>query len=163
MARCVVCLIAWDPKPAQINFHGLCNSCFSIYDRLKRSGRSADRSGRICSDNERFFAYAIFPFSETSGIKRLSREINFSVSLINIGSNKAKVILGVRDATELSISEAKSLVEKAPCEIVEGLEKWKAMEIAKKLKSLGADVKIINKPVEDVSSANEPTPENLTD
>ena len=79
MDKCVVCLIAWDPKPKQIIFHGLCNSCFSIYDRLKHSGRFADRSSRICSDNETFFAYALFPFSETSGIQRLRTEIGFSV------------------------------------------------------------------------------------
>jgi ribosomal protein L7/L12 len=110
-----------------------------------------------------FLLMRFFSFSETSGIQRLRTEIGFSVQLINIGSNKAKVIFGVRDVAELSISEAKFLVEKAPCEIVEGVGKWKAFEIAKKLKSLGADVKIINKLDNDASSVNEPAPDKFTD
>jgi len=147
MAMCVVCQAAWDPKPMQMNFHGLCSPCFSLYDNLKRRGRMAERSGKKCSDNETFFASALFPFSEASGIERLRREINFSVSIINSGPNKARVIWVIRNATGKTLQESKHLVDNAPCKILEGLEKGLALELATRLKSLGADAKITNEKV----------------
>jgi hypothetical protein len=73
MLICVVCGNQWSPK--HLNFHDLCNSCFGVYGRLKHVGRAAERMGRECSDNERFFAYTMFPFSDSSGVDRLNSEL----------------------------------------------------------------------------------------
>ena len=73
MLICVVCEGQWNSK--HMNFHDLCDTCFGVYDRLKHAGRAAERMGRECSDNERFFAYTMFPFSDSCGVDRLKGEL----------------------------------------------------------------------------------------
>ena len=66
----------------------------------------------------------------------------FTVSLIEVGTNKINVIKVVREITSLGLKEAKDLVESAPKPIKEGIPKDEAEAIKKKFEEVGAKVEI---------------------
>lgn len=66
----------------------------------------------------------------------------FDVILAEAGANKVAVIKAVRGATGLGLKEAKDLVDNAPKEIKEGLDKAAAEEAQKKLEEAGAKVEL---------------------
>ena len=66
----------------------------------------------------------------------------FNVVLKEIGGNKIAVIKAVRELTPLGLKEAKDLVEGAPANVKEGVEKAEAEEIQKKLEEAGASVEV---------------------
>ena len=66
----------------------------------------------------------------------------FSVILVDIGSQKINVIKAVKNATGLGLTEAKSLVESAPKPIKEGLIKADAEKLKADLEAAGAKVEI---------------------
>ena len=65
---------------------------------------------------------------------------SFDVVLEGYGDNKINVIKAVRELTSLGLKEAKDLVEGAPKNVLEGVDKAKAEEAAQKLKDAGAAV-----------------------
>ncbi|MFC1659762.1 50S ribosomal protein L7/L12, partial [Pseudomonadota bacterium] len=67
---------------------------------------------------------------------------DFTVVLESFGDNKINVIKEVRTITGLGLKEAKDLVEGAPKNVKEGVEKAEAEEIKKKLEAAGAKVKL---------------------
>jgi large subunit ribosomal protein L7/L12 len=66
----------------------------------------------------------------------------FDVSLVEVGSDKIKVIKVVREVTSLGLKEAKDLVESAPKSLKEGVNKNEAAAIKKKFEDVGAKVEI---------------------
>ena len=66
----------------------------------------------------------------------------FDVVMTSFGSQKVPVIKVVREITGLGLKEAKDLVESAPANVKEGVEKGEADEIAKKLEEAGASVEV---------------------
>ena len=66
----------------------------------------------------------------------------FDVVLASFGSQKVPVIKAVREITGLGLKEAKDLVEGAPANVKEGVEKAEAEEIQKKLEEAGATVEV---------------------
>ena len=66
----------------------------------------------------------------------------FNVNLVEIGSEKIKVIKVVREVTSLGLKEAKDLVESAPKPLKEGVNKDEAAAIKKKFEDVGAKVEI---------------------
>ncbi len=66
----------------------------------------------------------------------------FTVVLTASGDNKINVIKEVRAITSLGLKEAKDLVEGAPKNVKEGVDKKTADEIKKKLEAAGAKVDI---------------------
>ena len=66
----------------------------------------------------------------------------FTVSLIEVGTNKINVIKVVREITALGLKEAKDLVESAPKPIKEAIPKDEANAIKKKFEDVGAKVEI---------------------
>ncbi|HEV8316360.1 MAG TPA: 50S ribosomal protein L7/L12 [Vicinamibacterales bacterium] len=66
----------------------------------------------------------------------------FNVNLVEIGSEKIKVIKVVREVTSLGLKEAKDLVESAPKPLKEGVNKDEAEAIRKKFEEVGAKVEI---------------------
>ncbi len=64
----------------------------------------------------------------------------FDVILEEIGSEKIKVIKVVREITGLGLKEAKELVDGAPSNIKEGVEKAEAESIKAQLEEVGAEV-----------------------
>ena len=65
---------------------------------------------------------------------------SFDVELTEVGPNKVKVIKVVREATGLSLKEAKDVVDGAPKVIKEGASKAEAEEMKTKLEAEGAKV-----------------------
>jgi large subunit ribosomal protein L7/L12 len=66
----------------------------------------------------------------------------FNVVLLDAGSQKIQVIKEVRAATGLGLKEAKDLVDGAPNNVKEGLDKKAAEELKEKLEKVGAKVEI---------------------
>lgn len=64
----------------------------------------------------------------------------FTVVLKEVGGEKIKVIKAVREITGLGLKEAKALVDGAPANVKEGVEKAEADEIKTKLEEVGAAV-----------------------
>lgn len=69
-------------------------------------------------------------------------QTDFTVVLSSSGAEKIKVIKVVRELTGLGLKEAKELVDSAPSNIKEGIEKGEAEEIKKQLEEAGAVVEL---------------------
>ena len=67
-------------------------------------------------------------------------QTEFNVELTEVGPNKVKVIKVVREITGLGLKEAKELVDGAPKNIKEGVEKAEADDIKAKVEAEGAKV-----------------------
>jgi len=70
----------------------------------------------------------------------VEEKTSFDVVLEGYGDNKIAVIKAVRELTSLGLKEAKDLVEGAPKNVLEGVDKTKGEEAAQKLKDAGAAV-----------------------
>ena len=66
----------------------------------------------------------------------------FTIVLTAAGDKKINVIKEIRTITTLGLKEAKDLVESAPKEVKEGVNKKEAEEIKKKLEAAGAKVEL---------------------
>ena len=69
-------------------------------------------------------------------------QTEFTVVLAEIGGEKIKVIKAVREITGLGLKEAKEVVDKAPSNVKESVEKEEAEAIKKQLEEVGATVEI---------------------
>lgn len=67
---------------------------------------------------------------------------DFTVVLAEVGGEKIKVIKAVRELTGLGLKEAKALVDGAPSNIKEDVEKAEAEAIKAKLEEVGAKVEM---------------------
>lgn len=67
-------------------------------------------------------------------------QTEFTVVLEAAGGEKIKVIKAVRELTGLGLKEAKELVDGAPSNVKEGIEKAEAEAIKKQLEEVGATV-----------------------
>jgi len=85
----------------------------------------------------------MMPAGEAAEEKPAEEKTSFDVELKDFGSAKIKVIKVVREATSLSLKEAKSLVESAPAKIKEGVSREEAEELKKQIEEVGGTVEII--------------------
>lgn len=69
-------------------------------------------------------------------------QTEFTVVLAEVGSEKIKVIKAVREITGLGLKEAKELVDGAPSNVKEGIEKAEAEAIKTQLEEVGAKVEL---------------------
>ena len=69
-------------------------------------------------------------------------QIEFEVSIKEIGPNKINVIKAVREVTSLGLREAKELVESAPTRVKDSVPKDEAETIKNKLEEAGAVVEV---------------------
>jgi large subunit ribosomal protein L7/L12 len=67
----------------------------------------------------------------------------WNVVLKDFGANKINVIKAVREVTTLGLKEAKDLVEAAPTNVKEGVDKAEADSVKAKLVEAGATVDIV--------------------
>jgi large subunit ribosomal protein L7/L12 len=67
-------------------------------------------------------------------------QTEFTVVLKEVGDQKIKVIKVVREITGLGLKDAKALVDGAPANVKEGVEKAEADDIKAKLEEVGATV-----------------------
>lgn len=66
----------------------------------------------------------------------------FTVVLKEVGSEKIKVIKAVREITGLGLKEAKELVDGAPSNVKEGVEKGEAEALKGQLEEVGAVIEL---------------------
>ena len=74
------------------------------------------------------------------GAAAAEEQTEFTVVLEAAGAEKIKVIKAVRELTGLGLKEAKELVDGAPSNIKEGIEKAEAEAIKTQLEEVGAEV-----------------------
>src|SRR5258708_15059293 len=77
-----------------------------------------------------------------AGAPAAEAQTEFTVVLKEAGANKIGVIKEVRAITGLGLKEAKDLVEAAPKNVKEGVNKAESEEIKKKLEAAGAKVEL---------------------
>lgn len=87
-------------------------------------------------------AVAVAAPAAGGGAAAAEEKTEFNVVLESFGENKVNVIKVVRELTGLGLKEAKDLVEAAPTNIKEGVDKKTAEEIKKKLEEAGAKVAV---------------------
>lgn len=72
----------------------------------------------------------------------VEEQTEFTVVLAGAGAEKIKVIKVIRELTGLGLKEAKDLVDGAPANVKEGIEKAEAEAIKAKLVEAGATVEV---------------------
>jgi len=77
-----------------------------------------------------------------NGAAAAEEQTEFTVVLAGIGQEKIKVIKVVRELTGLGLKEAKDLVDTAPQNVKEGIEKAEAEAIKAQLEEVGATVEL---------------------
>lgn len=82
------------------------------------------------------------PVAGGEGAEAAEEQTEFTVVLKDSGSNKIAVIKEVRGLTGLGLKEAKDLVDGAPSNIKEGVDKAEAEAIKAKLTEAGATVEL---------------------
>jgi len=93
---------------------------------------------------EEFGVSAAAPVAAAGGAVVVEEEekTDFDVVLAAVGSEKINVIKVVRAITGLGLKEAKDLVDSAPANVKEGIEKGEAEAIKKQLEEVGATVEL---------------------
>lgn len=91
---------------------------------------------------EEFGVSAAAPVAVVAGGAAATEEeqTEFTVVLNAAGAEKIKVIKAVREITGLGLKEAKELVDTAPSNVKEGIEKAEAEAIKAQLEEVGAEV-----------------------
>lgn len=87
-------------------------------------------------------AVATAPGAGGEGAAPAEEKSDFNVELTDAGGQKIAVIKAVRAVTELSLQEAKDIVEKAPSVIKENVPKEEAEDMKKTLEEAGAKVEL---------------------
>jgi large subunit ribosomal protein L7/L12 len=93
---------------------------------------------------EEFGVSAAAPVAVAGAVAGAAEEeqTEFTVVLAEAGSEKIKVIKAVRELTGLGLKEAKALVDGAPANVKEGIEKAEAEAIKTQLEEVGAKVEL---------------------
>lgn len=91
---------------------------------------------------EEFGVSAAAPVAVAGAAEGAAQEeqTSFTVVLSEIGAQKIKVIKVVREITGLGLKEAKALVDEAPSNVKEDIDKDEAEDIKAKLEEAGATV-----------------------
>ena len=91
---------------------------------------------------EEFGVSAAAPVAVVAGgtVGTEEEQTEFTVVLNAAGAEKIKVIKAVREITGLGLKEAKELVDTAPSNVKEGIEKAEAEAIKAQLEEVGAEV-----------------------
>lgn len=91
-------------------------------------------------------AYAAGPAPAADGgaaaAPAAEEQTEFNVVLTDFGGNKINVIKAIRELTSLGLKEAKELVESAPKNVKEGVNKEEAEAAVAKLREAGATAEV---------------------
>ena len=99
---------------------------------------------KLVKELEEKFGVSAAPVAVAGGAVAAAAEeqTEFTIVLTDGGATKINVIKEVRAITGLGLKEAKDLVEGAPKNVKEGVDKKEAEEIKKKLEAAGAKVQL---------------------
>ena len=87
-------------------------------------------------------AAAAPPAGAAAAAEPVEEQTEFTVVLQSFGENKINVIKAIREVTALGLKEAKELVESAPVNVKEGVNKEEAESVKSKLADAGATVEV---------------------
>ena len=87
-------------------------------------------------------AAAVVVSAGGDGPAAAEEKTSFNVILKSGGANKLAVVKIVKELTGLGLKEAKDLVDSAPANVKEGIEKAEAEAIKKQLEEVGAAVEL---------------------
>lgn len=97
---------------------------------------------KACEEEFGVSAAAPVAVAGAAGAAEVEEQTEFTVVLTSAGSEKIKVIKVVRELTGLGLKEAKELVDGAPSNVKEGIEKAEAEAIKAQLEEVGAGVEL---------------------
>ena len=97
---------------------------------------------KACEEEFGVSAAAPVAVAAAGGAEAAAEQTEFTVVLKEAGAEKIKVIKAVREITGLGLKEAKELVDGAPSNIKENVEKAEADSIKAKLEEVGAGVEL---------------------
>ncbi len=97
---------------------------------------------KACEEEFGVSAAAPVAVAGAAAAAEVEEQTEFTVVLAGVGSEKIKVIKVVRELTGLGLKEAKDLVDNAPQNIKEGIEKPEAEAIKAQLEEAGATVEL---------------------
>jgi len=97
---------------------------------------------KACEEEFGVSAAAPVAVVAAAGGEAAAEQTEFTVVLKSAGAEKIKVIKAVRELTGLGLKEAKELVDGAPKNIKENIEKAEAEAIKAKLEEVGAEVEM---------------------
>ncbi|MCR5182493.1 MAG: 50S ribosomal protein L7/L12 [Clostridia bacterium] len=95
---------------------------------------------KACEEEFGVSAAAPVAVAGVAATAEVEEQTEFTVVLNAIGNEKIKVIKVVREITGLGLKEAKELVDGAPSNVKEGIEKAEAEAIKAQLEEVGAEV-----------------------
>ena len=95
---------------------------------------------KACEEEFGVSAAAPVAVAGVAAAAEVEEQTEFTVVLNAIGSEKIKVIKVVREITGLGLKDAKALVDGAPSNVKEGVEKAEAESIKAQLEEVGAEV-----------------------
>ena len=95
---------------------------------------------KACEEEFGVSAAAPVAVAGVPGAAAAEEQTEFTVVLESAGAEKIKVIKAVRELTGLGLKEAKELVDGAPSNVKEGIEKAEAEAIKTQLEEVGATV-----------------------
>ena len=75
-------------------------------------------------------------------VEEVEEQTEFTAVLASVGDQKIKVIKVVREITGLGLKEAKALVDEAPSNVKEDVDKDEADQIKAKLEEVGATIEL---------------------
>lgn len=100
----------------------------------------------IADIEEKFGVTAAAPVAVAAesggGEEAVAEKTEFNVVLTEIGGQKIQVIKAVRAMTDLGLTEAKDVVDKAPGNVLEGVTKEEAEKAKATLEEAGATVEL---------------------
>ncbi|MBR2547584.1 MAG: 50S ribosomal protein L7/L12 [Eubacterium sp.] len=95
---------------------------------------------KACEEEFGVSAAAPVAVAAAGGAAAEEEKSSYTVVLSEIGAQKIKVIKVVRELTGLGLKEAKALVDEAPSNVKEDIDKDEAEQIKAKLEEVGASV-----------------------
>ena len=87
-------------------------------------------------------AVAAGPAAAGAAAEAAEEKTSFDVVLKSAGANKLQVVKAVKEQTGLGLKEAKDIVDAAPSNVKEGVDKATAEALKKALEEVGAEVEL---------------------
>ena len=87
-------------------------------------------------------AVAVAAAGPAAAAEAAEEKSSFDIVLKSFGANKLAVVKAVKEACGLGLKEAKDLVDAAPCNVKEGVDKATADALKDALVAAGAEVEI---------------------
>ena len=87
-------------------------------------------------------AVAAGPAAGGAAAEAVEEKTSFDVVLKSAGANKLQVVKAVKEQTGLGLKEAKDIVDAAPSNVKEGVDKATAEALKKALEEVGAEVEL---------------------